>query len=90
MGGEACELTTNRDFLVCEVACDVAEKLLPGVEFSYYSHPDLTQLYVQSHTRYYVPRYVFSLLGAIQKLHLLVCPVQRQCWNLLYSGITTN
>jgi len=66
---EKCSLTANKDFLVCKISCEVAEKLLTGVVFSYFKHAKLKSVYVRSNSRYYVPVYVAQHLDFIGGVH---------------------
>lgn len=64
-----CDLTLNRDFLVCKVPCKYAEMLLPGTVFSYFKHDKLKKHYIRSNSRYYVPEYVAEHLDFVGDVH---------------------
>jgi len=64
-----CDLTLNRDFLLCLMPCRLAEKLLLGTVFHYYSHDKLSKKVVRSTSSYYVPENVSHHLDFIGGVH---------------------
>jgi len=64
-----CDLTMNRDFLICLMPCQVAEKLLMGTVFHYYSHDKLEKKVVRSTSSYYVPEHISHHLDFIGGIH---------------------
>merc|ERR1719450_499661 len=66
-----CDLTANRDFLICEVPCYIAERLLHGTIFSYFKHDKLKKLYIRSDALYHVPSYISEHVDFIGGVHRL-------------------
>ena len=68
-GVENCQETQNKDFLVCDMTRDTAEKLLPGSIFYYFKHEKYSKKVIRSLSRYYVPDYVSKYLDFVGGLH---------------------
>ena len=68
-GVENCQETQNKDFLVCEMTRETAEKLLPGSIFYYFKHEKYSKKVIRSLSRYYVPDYVSKYLDFVGGLH---------------------
>ena len=64
-----CEVTQNKDFLVCQARRDTAENLLVGAVFYYFKHPNADKLEIRSPSRYYVPGFVAKHLDFVGGLH---------------------
>ncbi len=64
-----CDITQNKDFLVCSVRCDVAEDLLAGAVFFYFKHTKLSKSVIRSPSRYYVPESISKYLDFVGGLH---------------------
>ena len=64
-----CNLTRNKDFLVCHVQSSIAEKMLKGAVFYYFKHPKYSKKVIRSATRYYVTRQIAKYLDFIGGLH---------------------
>lgn len=68
-GVTKCDISQNKDFLVCSLRCDAAEKLLTGAVFFYFKHPKVSRNIIRSPSRYYVPKSVSKYLDFVGGLH---------------------
>lgn len=64
-----CDLTANRDYLVCRLSCKKAESLLTGAVFYYFRHEKYSKKVIRSPSRYYVPTYISEFLDFVGGLH---------------------
>ncbi|XP_057308750.1 tripeptidyl-peptidase 1-like [Hydractinia symbiolongicarpus] len=64
-----CDLTQNRDFLVCWMPCKTAEELLTGAVFYYFMHDKYSKNVIRSSSQYYIPTYIAEYLDFVGGVH---------------------
>lgn len=62
---EKCKYPVTKDFLSCDIRCDVAEKLLPGSKFYRFQHEKLAKVVIRSAQHYSVPKEVAPLVDFV-------------------------
>ena len=69
LGVTNCQLTLNKDFLLCTMPCQVAESVLLGSDFCYFHHNKLSKRVIRSTSRYFVPEDVAEHLDFVGGVH---------------------
>jgi len=64
-----CDITLNKDFLLCAIPRKTAEKVLLGSVFHYYKHDKLSSHVIRSDSRYYIPTFISQYLDFVGGVH---------------------